>query len=153
MMLQSDPIRINWLAPDYGGALLLQPLARAWLEDGLAVADIGIDLDDLRARIAGGEFRVVMIQRGGEMVGVIVLEISWNGKPAKKTLSILVAGGRDLQSWLYPMHKAFREIAATHNCERLIVAGRPGWERALRHLGWKKTGVILEIEPQRYTEN
>lgn len=145
-VLQAQPTRIFWLEPMLGAEALEQ--AREWIERGIQVADIGGTFDGIRERVAGGEYRVAMIRCGSELAGVLVLEMLDTGTPPRKTLSVVVAGGERMSEWLYPMNRALREIARAHKCERVVIAGRPGWERALRRLGWEKVGVILEAKPR-----
>lgn len=145
-VLQAYPTRLHWLEPALGLEALRAHVD--WIEAGLTVADVGITFEALCERVAGGEYRVVLAMVAGEPAAVVVLEIVYNGNPTKKTLSVIVAGGEKLGLWLHPMNRALREIAKAHACERVIIGGRPGWERALRRLGWEKVGVILEAKPK-----
>lgn len=57
---------------------------------------------------------------------------------------IFLAGGR-MQA-LVEMHEDVLELARALQCEKLTLAGRPGWERALKGHGWVPHIVTLSKE-------
>ena len=153
MTPQGESVQLHFLAPDLASAALARADCRAWLEDGLAYSDVGLAAEDVIARLAGGEYRALLVRIEAHPAALVVLEIAHAGNPSKKTLSVIAAGGERMHSWLGDVQRAMREIAAVQNCERVVVIGRPGWERALRNFGWKKTGVVMEVAPKRYQDS
>ena len=150
MSPQGEPIVMRWPAPVDGAAVLRCAPADTWLGDGLVYGDCGLAPAEVIDRVQDGIYRVLLVQVGHEPAAVVVLEIATCGAPPKKTLSVIAAGGLRMHAWLGHVQRALREIAAGQECERVVVLGRPGWERALRQFGWKKQGVVMQAEPKNY---
>ena len=64
--------------------------------------------------------------------------------PRVRYLHVTFAGG-DLDE-LRAMVPAFMSFGRFCGCTKISLLGRPGWERALRQQGWKKTAVGLAVE-------
>lgn len=148
-----ESVQLHFLAPDIGAASVAHPDLRPWLENGLTYGDVGLTAEDVIARLAGGEYRALVVSIERKPAALVVLEIAHSGNPTKKTLSVIAAGGERMHAWLGDVQRALRSIAAVQKCERVIVLGRPGWERALRRYGWTKVGVVLENSPKQYQDS
>ena len=61
--------------------------------------------------------------------------------PRKKYLNIALAGG-DMGE-LIAMLPSMKSFGAFHGCEKIMEAGREGWERVLGRQGWKRECVVL----------
>ena len=144
MTPQGESVQLHFLAPDLASELAADPRVRAWLEDGLAYSDVGQSFEQVIARLLRGELRGLLVRIAAESVAMMVLEIAVAGNPPRKTLSVLVAGGERMHDWIHSANVALKDIAGAVGCERVAVIGRPGWERHLRQIGWKKTGCIME---------
>jgi len=142
-----ENVVLNWLARDAAILALSNHETLGWLLDGLAVADVGIPLADVLEAVSDGTLRLVLVKVANNPTAAVLLEIATAGEPPKKTLSVVAAGGSKMHAWLHDVQHALRLIAANEGCARVVVIGRPGWERALRQFGWKKTGAVMEIEP------
>jgi hypothetical protein len=71
--------------------------------------------------------------------------------PRTSNLHIFLAGG-DLDE-LRAMDPSLASWGRFLGCSKLTLAGRPGWERALKHQGWAKEVVVLSrpitLEPKQ----
>jgi hypothetical protein len=74
--------------------------------------------------------------------GCLVTEIV--AYPRKKVLHIFLAGGKLGQ--LKDMQEAVMEWGKQHGCSNLTLAGRKGWERALKNQGWKPILTTLSVD-------
>jgi hypothetical protein len=66
--------------------------------------------------------------------------------PCRKMLTIDIAGGSDMQSWVTEADQVFRAYAAAAGLDGVELYGRPGWTRALKNLGWTGGTVLLETD-------
>lgn len=65
--------------------------------------------------------------------------------PCKRMLTIDLAGGRDSAGWVETANEVFRSYSRQAGCNGDVeLAGRQGWTRALRAVGWRQTAVIVE---------
>lgn len=64
--------------------------------------------------------------------------------PCKRMLTIDLCGGTDLEGWLEEADRVFRSHSRAVGLDGVELAGRAGWIRALRKLGWQQAAVIVE---------
>jgi len=74
--------------------------------------------------------------------GCLVTEIV--SYPRKKVLHIFLAGGELGQ--IKDMQEAVMEWGKQQGCSNLTLAGRKGWERALKNQGWKPILTTLSVD-------
>ena len=80
----------------------------------------------------------------GEAIEAIVLtEIA--EYPRRRLCRVLAAAGAGRARWLHLLG-TIEEWARAQGCTAIEPVARPGWERALAPLGYRKTHVILEKE-------
>ncbi len=64
--------------------------------------------------------------------------------PRKSLLTIDLCGGKDLGGWLDEADRVFRLHSREAGLDGIELFGRSGWSRALKRLGWRQTGVMVE---------
>lgn len=95
---------------------------------------------EVLARLVSRDMQMWVVIEGQRLVGVVVTEIYPTA--AGKTCALPIVGGEILPHLeLLSVIKAWSDEAG---CVRLEGMGRPGWERALRKLGWRKIMTVYE---------
>jgi len=109
-----------------------------WLKAALAHAGRTHTLGDVRAMVEAGEAQV---WPGVRAAMVTVLE----DDPGERRLLIWLAGG-DLTELVERLRPAAEAWARSQGCRRVLVIGRPGWERALAPEGYAPLARIIAKE-------
>ena len=86
--------------------------------------------------------RLVAIERDGTLLATVVLE--YMRTKDGYYLNVWGVGGGCMDEWLHPLQEYLAQLAQQLGLDGIIMGGRPGWERALRGLGWRKKAVIME---------
>jgi hypothetical protein len=62
-------------------------------------------------------------------------------------LQVVLMGGENTGLWLH-LEPVVADYARARGCVRMLLIGRRGWSRVLRH--WRQTAIVLErdLEPQ-----
>lgn len=64
--------------------------------------------------------------------------------PRKSLLAVDLCGGTALEEWAAEADRTFRDYAHHLGLDGVELAGRAGWVRALRPLGWHQMGVLVD---------
>lgn len=108
---------------------------RPWIEAALEY-DGGLhEIGDIEAAITAGEAQFWP----GENSAVVTQ--FWEF-PRAKALNFWLAGG-DLDELVRDMRTQIEPWARAHGCTRTVIAGRPGWSRALRACGYAPLWTAL----------
>jgi hypothetical protein len=102
---------------------------RPWIEAALIHADGTHSIDDIAAGIASGRFQFWPGKNCAAVTEIIVF-------PRLTALNFFLLGG-DLDELLQEMEPAICRWAAAMGCSRVIGAGRKGFEKVLRPLGYQ----------------
>lgn len=110
----------------------------AWLQDALDHAGRTHGLSDVAAMVASGEAQLWM----GQTAAMVTL---LEEDPGERRLLIWLAGGAldELVSRLRPEAEHW---AKAQGCRRVLVIGRPGWERRLASEGYAPLARIIAKE-------
>ena len=106
-----------------------------WLDAALEHAGRTHSLDDVKVLIEMGEARLWPGARGA-LVTLVETD------PGERRLLIWLAGGdrRELEANLLPQAEAWGRAAS---CRRVLIIGRPGWERTLKSKGYAPLARIV----------
>jgi len=108
------------------------------LEAALAHAGRTHTLADVRGMVEAGEAQAWAGERAG-MVTVV------EDDPRERRLLIWLAGG-DFEELVRRLRPAAERWARTQGCRRVLIIGRPGWERALAPEGYAPLARIIAKE-------
>jgi len=108
------------------------------LDAALAHAGRTHSLADVRALVAAGEAQAW----AGERACMVTLV---EDDPGERRLLIWLAGG-DLEELVRRLRPAAEDWARTQGCRRVLIIGRPGWERALKPEGYAPLARIIAKE-------
>jgi hypothetical protein len=111
---------------------------RPWLEAALAHDGGFHDLVDVAKAIEAGEAHFWPGERSA------VVTQFWNF-PRRKAVNVWLAGG-DLSELVDQMRPDIEAWARAHGCTHFIIAGRPGWARALKASGFAPLWTALGKE-------
>lgn len=106
-----------------------------WIEAALAHAGRTHGPDDVKAMIALGEAR---LWPGRRSAAVTLVE----DDPRERRLLIWLAGG-DLAELGGPMLDRMEAWGRAAGCRRVLIIGRPGWERALKPQGYAPLARLI----------
>lgn len=109
-----------------------------WVEAALAHAGHSHGLDDVLAMVEADEAQLWAGQASA-MVTIVERE------PRERRLLIWLAGG-DLDELVNRLRPAAERWAKAQGCRRVLVVGRPGWERALAPEGYAPLARIIAKE-------
>jgi hypothetical protein len=110
---------------------------RPWIEAALPYAGGTHTIQDIKAAIDAGHMLLLAGERSAFVIEVITY-------PRTKALHIFLAGG-DLTE-LKSADAQMDEIAREWGCSRITIAGRRGFIRALKDLGYRERWSVLSKE-------
>ncbi len=126
----------------------LWPILAPYIQRGLDYGYDAYELDECRRRLIGedGEepklIAVCVIEQGRELpVVVLTLELS-TVQGIGKICHFVTAGGSEMETWADWLQPIIEEIAREQGADYLTTKGRPGWARALKHLGYEHLYTI-----------
>jgi len=78
--------------------------------------------------------------------GVVVTEIIQ--RKLKRSYNIFIVTGRHRQKWQH-LVESLEDFAIEQNCDCMELYARPGWDKIMRKLNYKKTHIVLEKQLQK----
>lgn len=107
----------------------MTPQQREWLGAALRYAHGTHTIEDVEAGLESGALGLLAGERSALVVEVVTY-------PRKRILNVFLAGGDmdDVKAWNDPLAK----LAKGHDCSDITLAGRRGWVRALKDIGWSE---------------
>lgn len=108
---------------------------RPWIEAALAYSGDTHTFQDVADGIASGHMQLWAGPMGCAVTQIVVY-------PQKKALHIFLAGGKMDQ--LFDMTDSAMAWGREQGCSAMTLAGRIGWQRALKAKGWETTMVVME---------
>lgn len=112
------------------------PDVHEFLSDAIQHCDGKWELIDVRRAIESKDMQLFVVM-DGEVKAAVVTQ--FNQYPAKKVLTVVFLGGRDMERWLHLIEELER-WARDEGCDSMEVHGRSGWERVL---GWEKVSTVI----------
>jgi len=64
---------------------------------------------------------------------------------AGKTCVVLACAGADFKDWFEILAKTLYDWSKEVGSNKFEIHARPGWEKYLKHLGMKKTHIVMEL--------
>lgn len=89
-------------------------------------------------RVRSRDMQVWAVRQDGRTRGVVCTEVY--DTAAGLTCAIPVVAGEGFDEW-WPLIRVIEAWARERGCVRLEGVGRPGWDRKLRHDGWRRVAV------------
>lgn len=92
-----------------------------------------------------GKATLILVHDGSFIAAAMTAEIHTLDS-GKRVLAVPVIGGTDLAGWEADFNKAMIEMAKHFQCTEVRGAGRPGWVRELKKLGWRPVMQVVGFE-------
>lgn len=112
-----------------------QEQIKNWIESALEYSGGTHVYQDIVDAVTEGRMQLWLSERGCAVTEIVVF-------PRKKVLHVFLAAGEMDQ--LFDMIDDATEWAKEQGCTAMTLAGRPGWQRAMKPLGFVPTLVTME---------
>ena len=110
---------------------------RKWIEAALEYNGGCYLFEDIVAEVLANRMQLWPAPKGCLVTQILVF-------PRKTVLHVLLGGGELEQ--LAEMHNDVIMWAKAQGCAGATITGRPGWERAFKHIGWTPMHRTLELD-------
>jgi hypothetical protein len=110
---------------------------RYWIEEALAYSGGTHDFEHIVEALLNGHMQLWPNENACAVTEIVVY-------PKKKVLHVFLAGGK--MSEILDMHPSAAEWGRMQGCTAMSIAGRPGWERVLKKLGYEFMHKTLGVE-------
>ena len=110
---------------------------RDWLQAALDFGRNTHSFIDVAEGVISGKMQLWAAEKGCIVTEIIVY-------PNKKVLHFFLGGGKLEQ--ITDMESDIMKWAKSQGCNEMSVAGRRGWKKALKNLGWEEKIIILHKE-------
>lgn len=108
---------------------------KEWVEAALAHSGGTHTYQDVVESLMSGRMQLWPAERGCAITEIVVY-------PQKKVLHVFLAAGEMDQ--LFAMIDSAADWGRTQGCTAMTLAGRLGWQRAMKPLGWEAKMVVME---------
>lgn len=95
------------------------------------------------SQLLAGNLSLWVVHRGSEVVAGLVINV--RQYPAKKSVIVEIAAGRELDAWADCVEKLLREFKALVGADTIEASCRPGLARRLGKRKWRQKAVIMEL--------
>jgi hypothetical protein len=112
--------------------------AAPWLDQALEHAGRTHGLDDVRSMVERGEAQFWDLETAAAVTLV-------QDEPLERSLLVWLAGG-DLEALRLRLSPQLETWARGRGCRRMLIVGRPGWERALQAQGYAPLARVITKE-------
>lgn len=105
-----------------------------------------IDTPYVRDALLAGKMQLFLVARSSDKKIFAAATTEIGIYPKKRVLRITTLGGKDFHSWGAQFVEAMEKFAAEWELDYIEGAMRPGWEKWLPALGWKKSYILMTKE-------
>ncbi len=116
------------------------PKILPWAEDFCQHSQGSYDPPFIKEKLQKGQMQCWLVMKGEEIAAVCLTEIR---KTLIKECVIVVMTGDDMASWVHLL-KLLEKYAISMGCKKMVGIARPGWERVIKPMGYRKTHVQVE---------
>lgn len=108
---------------------------RHYLEAALAFTEGTHTIDDIREGVRARSYHFWPGKNSAAITEVCQY-------PRKRVFNVFLAGG-NLEEITHGMEPDFCSFARFLGCTEIVMAGRFGWEKPLKPLGWHRSAIVL----------
>lgn len=108
-----------------------------------AACDVTLTPADVLASISERRACMWLVEDvDGEILACMVTRVASNGD--RRWLEVLTIAGSGWASWIAEIQAALERYAEQERCECIRATCRPGLERWMNEIGWRKRQIIME---------
>ncbi len=97
--------------------------------------------EDIKERLDSGKAHLFVVMQGHLLKAVCMAQIITY--PRLRDMRIFMMAGEEHENWVHYIEK-LEDYARSLGCAKITGEARPGWEKILTPMGYKKTHVYLE---------
>ena len=112
-------------------------LWRSRLAEAMETDPQGSTVEDLEQGLVSG--RYIALEIDGSACAVLEMTDDHRGR----RLHIAALAGRFMKRWLDTLERTVLRIAREQGAERITLGGRLGWQKQLKHYGFRTESVVL----------
>lgn len=119
------------------------PLIRDYVAEAIERSDGKYEVTDILNALLARDMQAWAVTDGEKIDALVLTEIV--SYPRQREARILACTGSDARQWVH-LISDIEAWAKANGCARLEPIARPGWEKYLKPLGFKRTHVVLTKE-------
>jgi hypothetical protein len=130
---------------------LVEPIWDKILPHIKRVVDIFDDettVEHVKNKAIAGDLLILAICRGANIVAVLTLDIR-ELDTGIRALYMPMLGGDEFFDWYEQTFEVVKAIARDFKCTQIRAAGRRGWIRAVKPIGWKEQYTIIKYDMEQ----
>lgn len=104
-----------------------------------------LDIPSIKEKIRCKELLISTIFKDKELIAAVSFEVT-DFESGKKVLHINLASGDYMDLWYKDIDSLADQLAKMQGCSEVYIVGRKGWEKQMKHLGYKHTHTIISRE-------
>ena len=116
---------------------------RPLIADAVTHSDGKYEVLDILSALLARDMQAWAITKGDEIVAIVITEII--NYPRKKECRVLAVDGEGAKEWVHLVSE-IEAWAKANGCQSIEPIARPGWEKLMKPLGYKRTHIILSKE-------
>ena len=113
------------------------PKVSSMLKDAVDTSHGKFSIESVRQAIDHQEIALWVVLEEGNDAVVASFTTRIAVYPECRVLTMDWVGGERMSEWMEDMLDVMEGYAKHHKCTQMQGMGRPGWARALKHLGWE----------------
>lgn len=142
-----DDVRLRVLQPSEAVGEAWE-VCRGYFEQAAIHAPYDLtDWDEVKELAATGKVLLIQVAHGPEVVAAVALELlTGRDGPA---LVVRWLGGSAMSTWIDLLYVALQDVGRAYKCSWIVVAGRVGWARELKRLGFNQYMVATRARVEQ----
>lgn len=127
-----------WKPGYFSGSQSIDRQLEEWIRSGIA-GDDRYTAEEIIHGVLVGRFQVFRYPQG-----IVVTQITGHNR-----LLVFLLSGENFDAWKEKANEDLKAYAKAIGAEAVEAYCRPGLEKSLKDLGWKKTQVVLRLQQEK----
>ena len=115
------------------------------IERVVKIVDEETTIEHVKNKAISGDLLILAICKDVDIIAAITLDIR-DFDTGMKALYIPMLGGDEFFEWYEQAFEIIKTIAKSFGCSQIRAAGRRGWPRALKSIGWEEQYTIIKYD-------
>jgi len=109
----------------------------------IEIVDEETTIEHVKTKAISGDLLILAICKCDDIVAVLTLDIR-DFDTGMKALYIPMLGGDEFFNWYEQAFEVVKAIAKDFKCTQIRAAGRRGWPKALKSIGWEEQYTVIK---------